>query len=179
LVILLAGAGCTVGTNIQSSAGQSRNVAGGGTSQIFAQSERKAAPKLTGNLLDDSAFDPASHAGKVVVVNFWASWCKPCRAEIGGLEAVYQATKAQGVTFLGVDIRDGRDDGRSFVAGRATYPSLFDPAGKVALGFRDVPPNTIPATLVVDRRGRVATVIRRAIQRDELRAIVDSVAAER
>nr|MBA3489999.1 TlpA family protein disulfide reductase [Longispora sp. (in: high G+C Gram-positive bacteria)] len=77
-----------------------------------------------------------------------------------------------------VDIRDGRDDARSFTEGRFTYPSVFDPAGRVALAFRDVPPNTVPATLVIDRQGRIAAVARRAVERDELSAIVDRVLAE-
>jgi hypothetical protein len=58
------------------------------------------------------------------------------------------------------------------------YPSLFDPAGRAALGFRDVPPNTTPATLVVDRQGRIAAVFRKALLREELAPVVEKVAAE-
>ena len=61
---------------------------------------------------------------------------------------------------------------------RATYPSIFDPAGRIALEFTEVPPNTIPATLIIDAQGRIAVVIRKAIHRDELKPLVSEVAAE-
>jgi peroxiredoxin len=80
---------------------------------------------------------------------------------------------------VGVDIRDERDKARAFVAGHAmAYPSIFDPAGRAALGFSQVPPNTTPATLVVDRQGRIAAVFRKALVREELSPVVDKVAAE-
>lgn len=139
--------------------------------------DRKSAPDLSAELLDGGRFDPATTRGQVVVVNFWAAWCSPCRAEATDLERVYQATKAKGVTFLGIDIRDDRDKARAFVVGRTSYPSVFDPAGRLALDF-DVPPNTIPATLVVDRAGRLAVVIRTAVRESQLQPIVERIAAE-
>jgi thiol-disulfide isomerase/thioredoxin len=140
--------------------------------------DRKPAPDLTGELLDGSGqFDPATARGQVLVVNFWASWCNPCRAEAADLEAVHQATKAKGVTFLGIDIRDDRDKARAFVRGRTSYPSVFDQPGRLSLDF-DVPPNTIPATLVIDRAGRLAVVIRTAVRKSDLQPIVERIAAE-
>jgi thiol-disulfide isomerase/thioredoxin len=142
-----------------------------------APADRAAAPQVTGELLDGARYDLASARGTVVVVNFWGSWCPPCRAEIADLEATYQATKAKGVSFLGVNIRDDRDKARAFQAGRVSYPSLFDPASRLALAF-DVPPNSIPATIVLDRAGRVAVVIREAVRRSDLEPIVARIAAE-
>jgi len=147
-------------------------------SAVYAAKDRAKAPSLAGELLDGSRFDPAGLAGNVVVVNFWASWCAPCRAEAGELNTIAEATKELGVRFVGVNIRDGRDQAKAFVEGREAYPSLFDPAGKVALGFTEVSPNTIPATVIVDRQGRVAVVLRKVVTQQELEPLVRQVAAE-
>ena len=72
------------------------------------------------------------------------------------------------MTFLGINVQDERDKAIAFEQGRVTYPSLFDPASRLALDF-DIPPNTIPATVVLDRQGRIAAVIRGAVDQDELR----------
>lgn len=152
--------------------------AAGGTVVELAPGDRKPAPALSGDLLDGGRFELTGTRGQVVVVNFWASWCAPCRVEAADLEAVYQATKAKGVAFLGINIRDDKDKAKSFHSGRATFPSLFDPAGRLALEFQDVPPNTIPATLVIDRSGKVAAVIRTSVRQSDLQPIVERIAAD-
>ncbi|QGN45888.1 TlpA family protein disulfide reductase [Micromonospora sp. WMMD558] len=142
-----------------------------------APDQRSAAPELAGELLDGGSYDVARDRGQVVVVNFWGSWCAPCRAEADDLEATYQATKGSGVTFLGINIQDQRDKAKAFEEGRVTYPSLFDPPSRLALAL-DIPPNTIPATVVLDREGRIATVIRAAVKQEGLQPIVERIAAE-
>lgn len=149
-----------------------------GAVQVIAVGDRQPAPALRGEMLDGAGtFDVANHTGDVVVVNFWAQWCAPCVAEADDLEQTYLATKDDGVTFLGVNTRDERDKARRFVVGRVSYPSVFDPAGRLALGFA-VPPTSLPATLILDRKGRVAVVIRRAVLREDLVPLVTSLAAE-
>lgn len=142
-----------------------------------APDNRPDAPTLTGELLDGSRYDLTQDRGKVIVVNFWGSWCAPCRAEADDLEETYQATRERGVVFLGVNVRDDRDKAKAFHEGRTTYPSVFDPGGRTALEF-DVPPNSIPATIILDREGRIAMVLRRAVLADELISFVERVAAE-
>ncbi|MFG3697943.1 TlpA family protein disulfide reductase [Micromonospora sp. NPDC047620] len=143
-----------------------------------APDERSAAPKISGELLTGGSHDVAKDRGQVVVVNFWGSWCNPCRAEADDLENTYQATKGSGVTFLGVNIQDSRDKAIAFEERfGVTYPSLFDPPSRVALAL-DIPPNTIPATIVLDRDGRIAAVIRAAVKQEGLQPIVERIAAE-
>ncbi|MFV2113851.1 TlpA family protein disulfide reductase [Micromonospora sp. LOL_025] len=143
-----------------------------------APDQRSAAPKLAGELLTGGSHDVAKDRGQVVVVNFWGSWCAPCRAEADDLENTYQATKGSGVTFLGINIQDQRDKARAFEESfKVSYPSLFDPPSRLALAL-DIPPNTIPATVVLDRDGRIAVVIRAAVKQEGLQPIVERIAAE-
>jgi peroxiredoxin len=143
--------------------------------QVYDAGKRAAAPDLTGTLLDGGSFRLADHKGEVVVLNFWASWCPPCRVEADDLERSYQATRTDRVTFLGVNIRDQRDAANKAVAaGKISYPSVFDPSSSLALLF-DVPPATIPATIVIDREGRIAAVARRAVLDAELTPLINEI----
>lgn len=141
-----------------------------------APDRRPQVSEVTGDLLGGT-YDVAADRGKVVVVNFWGSWCNPCRAEADDLEKAYQATKAKGVTFIGVNARDDRDAAIQFERGRVTYPSVYDPDGKVALKF-DVTQVTTPSTLILDRLGRIAAAMRRATIVSELQPLVERIAAE-
>jgi thiol-disulfide isomerase/thioredoxin len=150
-----------------------------GTVETFLAAQRRPGPAVTGQLLDGSPFDLAGWRGQIVVINFWGSWCAPYRAEAPELEATFQATKKLGVRFLGVDVRDDRDAATAFHhAFGLSYPSLYDPAGQVAVGFRDVSPNVVPSTLLLDRQLRVAAVFRRRVTSRELTAAVRALAGE-
>ncbi|WP_433128393.1 TlpA family protein disulfide reductase [Micromonospora sp. CA-240977] len=171
-VAAVALVGCTSG------GGGENDCTSDGLTITCAPDQRSKTPKVIGELLTGGQYDVSQARGQVVVVNFWGSWCAPCRAEADDLEDTYQATKASGVTFLGVNVQDSKDKAIAFEQGRATYPSIFDPSSRQALNF-DIPPNSTPATVVLDRDGRIAVVIRRAVTKDELRPIVERVAAEK
>ncbi|PGH43950.1 alkyl hydroperoxide reductase [Micromonospora sp. WMMA1996] len=173
-------AAVTAGTALVgcSSSTQESRCSADGSVVTCAPDQRSKTPKVSGELLTGGSYDISQDRGQVVVVNFWGSWCAPCRAEADDLEATYQATRAAGVTFLGINVQDSKDKAIAFEEGRVTYPSVFDPPSRQALNF-DIPPNTTPATVVLDRDGRIAVVIRRAVTRDELRPIVEKIAAER
>ena len=145
---------------------------------LIADKKRTAAPEVKGELLGGGTFDLATHKGQVVVINFWASNCPPCRTEAPELEATYTATKADGVQFLGISVRDERDKAMSYLTDiKSPYGSLFDPSGETALDFK-VPPTTIPSTLVVDRKGRLASVFYGAVYQKQLEPVIRTLLAE-
>ena len=139
--------------------------------------QRPQVGDVTGDLLGGGTYDVAQDRGKVVVVNFWGSWCAPCRAEADDLEQTYQDTKAKNVTFIGINSRDDKDSAKAFERGRVTYPSIYDFEGKVALKF-DVTQTSTPQTLILDRQGRIAVALRSATTRSQLEPLVEKVAAE-
>ena len=133
-------------------------VAGDGTSAYFKTGSRPAAPAVSGTTLAGSRLSLSAYRGKVVVINFWGSWCAPCRSEAPTLAVLSQQYRSKGVQFVGIDIRDSPAGAGAFVQNFGiSYPSLNDPADEIALAFRGtVPPAAIPSTLVIDRGGRIA-----------------------
>jgi DsbE subfamily thiol:disulfide oxidoreductase len=116
--------------------------------------ENAPAPDFTApSLADASPIRLSSFRGSVVIVNFWASWCAPCRLEAPGLRSASKRYLRRGVTFLGVDYQDDDDAGRAFMSefGLA-YPSVTDHSGRLAYRFDVI---GFPTTLVIDGRGRI------------------------
>jgi thiol-disulfide isomerase/thioredoxin len=180
-LLTVAVAGCTSGTDAvdQSAGGEFRFVAGSGKGEIIPPAQRKSAPDVRGELLGGGELDTASLQGQVVVLNFWASWCGPCRVESPDLDAVYRQTRARGVRVVGVGVKDDQQALRAFVATKKiSYPSLFDPNGKVTLRFRDFPPRGLPYTIVLDRQGRVAAVYLSPLLRADIEPVVLRLAGE-
>jgi thiol-disulfide isomerase/thioredoxin len=117
--------------------------------------------------------------GRVVVLNIWGSWCGPCRAEASDLQFVAQQTADDGVSVLGVDVRDDRAAAADFVRDRAiTYDSVFDPPARTLVALTGYPRNTVPSTIVLDRQHRVAAVYLTAVRVPELIPLVRRLAAE-
>lgn len=95
----------------------------------------------------------ASLRGKVVVLNFWASWCAPCKSEAPRLEAAWQRYRTQGVVVLGVDGQDFSGDAKRFIRKHEiTYPNVHDGPGNVGTKYGVT---GFPETYFVDRRGRL------------------------
>jgi len=151
-----------------------------GVLSLVAPDQRLPGPRLRGQLLDGTAFDSSAWTGDIVVVNFWGSWCPPCRAETPELVRVANATRDQGVKFLGVDVRDNRASAQAFVRDYSVpYPSIFDPDNQTLLDFRGLPPNAVPTTFVMDRRGRIAARALGRINEAQLTAVLTTLRQER
>jgi thiol-disulfide isomerase/thioredoxin len=179
LATLLAGlalASCSSG-----SAAGDGYVSGDGSVSTYPVADRKAAPALSGTTLEGKQLALASYRGKVVVLNFWGSWCPPCRLEGPFLQYMSTTYAAQGVQFVGVDVRDDADEARSYLANiGSTYPNLFDgPDSLLVLQFSTiVPPQATPSTLVIDRRGRIAVRILGPTTEPRLAAILAPLVVE-
>ena len=180
LLLLASLAACSAGEVDQTTPGDEYEFTGvTPAGQVIAPSRRAAAPDFAGELLDGAAFDAADLAGSVAVINFWGSWCAPCRVETPEFQAVYADVADQGVQFLGIDVKDQRQLAIAFVDSvGATYPSLFDPRGEVALAFRGFPANVVPSTILLDRQGRVAAVYTGQVSANDLRTAVDLLLEE-
>jgi cytochrome c biogenesis protein CcmG/thiol:disulfide interchange protein DsbE len=100
----------------------------------------------------------ASYRGKVVVLNFWASWCTPCQEEAPLLERAQHELLRHGGTVLGVTFRDSSPDSLEFVKAHGlTYPNLRDSTGEFAQAYGT---SQIPETFVIDRYGHVVAISR-------------------
>ncbi|MBK9738201.1 MAG: TlpA family protein disulfide reductase [Actinobacteria bacterium] len=156
-------------------------VAGDGSLVVLPQDQRVAAPDLVGPTLEGGTFRLAEHLGEVVVINVWASWCAPCRAEAPVLAKVAADLAGQGVQFVGLDTRDSDTSARAFVdAFGVDYPNVIDGDGRLQLLFADsLPPQAIPSTVVIDSQGRVAARALGKVSESTLRGMLEPLLAEK
>lgn len=124
-------------------------------------------PGVRGGTLHSRSF-----RGSVTVVNFWASWCGPCRVEQAELEQLYREYGAKGVRFVGMNVRDTTANALAHMEEfGVTYPSVFNKDSTIAFKFRVL---FIPTTFVLDSRGRIAARIMGATVRRDLTAVLDA-----
>jgi thiol-disulfide isomerase/thioredoxin len=182
---IVALAGCSTGHDAVAQGGTFEFVAPGGKTDIFydpPESRGRPGPLAGPELMDATkTISLDDFTGKVVVINVWGQWCGPCRTEITQLQKVYDATRAQGVAFLGIDVRDNNMNApRDFVVDRkVTFPSIYDPPMRSMIAFGGKYPTTvIPSTVVLDRKHRVAAVFLRELLAEDLQPVVERLAAE-
>jgi thiol-disulfide isomerase/thioredoxin len=147
---------------------------------VYRAGTGPAAPAVTGPLVGGGRLSLASYHGHVVVLNFWGSWCTPCRAEAPSLAQLARQYGRSGVKFLGIDIRDSPATAEAFTSDfRISYPSLNDPSDNLALDFREtVPPAGIPTTLVISRSGQITARVIGGVTYDGLKSLIQRAVAE-
>jgi len=183
LATALLGGACSGGTDAvdQTAGGQYRYVGATPKGKTIAEAKRKPAGRATGTLLGGGGWTLKSLNGQVVVLNYWATWCAPCRIETPNLQRVYTAWKPKGVTFVGIDVKEAdRSPVQAFVKDNAvTYPIVFDEGAKTALQIGHLPLQGLPNTVVIDKQGRVAAVYVGNVLPADLEPVLASLTAER
>jgi peroxiredoxin len=148
--------------------------------KLYPQSERKTAGTFSGALLDGGTTDLAATMGKVVVLNFWAAWCGPCKTETPQFDIVYRKMKTRGVAFLGIDTKDVKSNAQSFVKDYdISYPIIYDEQGETALRLGDLPATALPFTVLLDKQGKVAAVYIIRLSAKDLTGAIHKLLAER
>ncbi len=131
------------------------------------------APLLKVTSFDGKAFSLEAAKGRPVVINFWASWCGPCRLEAEGIEKAYQMFRAQGVEFVGVAIQDNPESARKFIEEYGlTYPNGLDEKGDIAQAYEVF---GVPKTVIVAKDGNMSYIHLGTITLDTLTSEIKRV----
>jgi thiol-disulfide isomerase/thioredoxin len=175
--------GCSTGPDQVdvNNGGEFRFVAATPSGEVIPEEDRAAAPEFSGTLLETGQpFESSKLAGHVGVLNFWGSWCAPCRVETPEFSEVAADLADDGVQFVGINVKETSEQfARAFIDRfQISFPSLYDPRGEVALAFRDYPANAIPSTIVLDQESRVAAVYTGEVAQEDLRRVIDLVLEE-
>jgi cytochrome c biogenesis protein CcmG/thiol:disulfide interchange protein DsbE len=135
------------------------------------------APDFTLRTFDGELFSLAEQRGKVVIVNFWASWCVPCREEAPILQEVWERYRGRGVVMVGVDYLDVERDALAFIDEFGiTYPNGLDMGKTISKRYRI---KGVPETFIVDQEGNIVEFYVGAAKEGQLDAILEPLLGNR
>ncbi len=141
--------------------------------------QRTSADELVLTALDGTTWKLRDHRGQVVLINYWATWCEPCREEMPGLAAVAREDAPRGLAVVGIAMDQGGDAAarvRDFATQlHLPYPVAFSPRA-TDLGSHEI---ALPTTVLIDRHGRVVKTYRGAVERGDFAQDVSALLAER
>jgi len=137
--------------------------------KISVFEQRTEPTDFTLPLLGGENVSLSSYKGKVVILNFWATWCPPCRAEMPSMETLYKSFNGQGLEILAVDIGEDTSTVQKFIRSNGyTYPILLDSSKKISsiYGIK-----AIPTTYIIDREGKIIGRVIGSIKWDNKKVI--------
>jgi peroxiredoxin len=182
LAAVLGLSACSGGKNAvdQSAGNQFRYVQANDKGSVIEAAKRKQAGPVTGTLLAGGAYRLSDDRGKVVVLNYFASWCPPCQSETPQFDSIYRQRKAAGVQFVGMDVKDpSKGAAQSWLKDKGvTFPVVYDEAARTAIQLGDVPMAALPSTVVIDKQGRVAAVYVGSVLPADLTPALDELTKE-
>lgn len=181
--VALAATGCSTADSLASQYGNGTTknyISGDGTVTEIKPADRSKSIEFTTTTSTGKPITRKQYEGKVVVLNFWYAACPPCRVEAPALETLSKQYQAQGVQFIGVNVRDETDTAAAFERSFGiTYPTVIDATNatvQLALaGSRG--PNATPTTIVLDKQGRVAARILGEVNKSVLDTLVSDTVA--
>ena len=173
LVFLLVA--CGGGNDQQSSEASSSSASSGPLPGKVRDVEPEPVPDLTLETLDGASIDLAKQDGRLLLVNFWATWCAPCREEIPDLKALHSDLEEDGLTVIGVALdRKGREVVDPFVdQHEINYPIVVDAEGTAEAEFGPIP--GLPTTILVTPDGQITKRVVGIFPTDEMRPILQDM----
>lgn len=176
-VIVLGGSALAASLLTDGSSNAGRVVSGNMVE--YKAGHRPLVPDITGTSLTGATIRLSSYRGKVLVLNFWASWCSPCRLEAPTLKVASQLYRTQGVDFLGDDLDDTPSSALAFTRSEGiSYPSIDDPDYSVVQQFsRAALVTDPPTTAIIDTTGHVVAMVLGPISNTELATLLHEAAA--